>query len=191
MTDIISLSGLSERKGGGFQTGYEVYSAEGVCPTLLSHGGGYGILTVIEVEDERETDRKTDESANRVYDKEGLCPTIPTCAGGGIQPKVIDVKQNFVSDGNGGIATDCSPEIMPETKQKTIEVRYRIRKLTPRECGRLMGVDDNDITKMLAVNSNSQCYKQFGNSIVVDCLCALFRQLNIKGVKPWNKEIQR
>lgn len=130
----------------------------------------------------------TFESANRVYDKEGLCPTIPTCGGGGIQPKVIDEKRNFVSDRNGGITTDCSPEIKAETKAKTLEARYRIRKLTPRECGRLMGVDDNDITKMLEVNSNSQCYKQFGNSIVVDWLCALFRQLNIKGVPKWNKE---
>ena len=59
-------------------------------------------------------------------------------------------------------------------------VGYRIRKLTPRECGRLMGVSDEDITKMEEVNSNTQLYKQFGNSIVVDVMCAMFRNLNIK-----------
>lgn len=56
----------------------------------------------------------------------------------------------------------------------------RIRKLTPRECGRLMGVSDEDIDKMSAVNSNTQLYKQFGNSIVVDVMCAMFKNLNIK-----------
>ena len=61
-----------------------------------------------------------------------------------------------------------------------IDTRYRIRKLTPRECGRLMGVSDEDIDKMAAVNSNTQLYKQFGNSIVVDVMCAMFKNLNIK-----------
>lgn len=61
-----------------------------------------------------------------------------------------------------------------------IATQYRIRKLTPRECGRLMGVSDEDINKMAAVNSNTQLYKQFGNSIVVDVMCAMFKNLNIK-----------
>lgn len=60
-----------------------------------------------------------------------------------------------------------------------IESQYRIRKLTPRECGRLMGVSDEDISKMEKVNSNTQLYKQFGNSIVVDVMCAMFKSLNI------------
>lgn len=60
-----------------------------------------------------------------------------------------------------------------------IATQYRIRKLTPRECGRLMSVSDEDIDKMAAVNSNTQLYKQFGNSIVVDVMCAMFKNLNI------------
>lgn len=60
-----------------------------------------------------------------------------------------------------------------------IATQYRIRKLTPRECGRLMGVSDEDIDKMAAINSNTQLYKQFGNSIVVDVMCAMFKNLNI------------
>ena len=61
-----------------------------------------------------------------------------------------------------------------------IATQYRIRKLTPRECGRLMGVSDEDIDKMAVVNNNTQLYKQFGNSIVVDVMCAMFKNLNIK-----------
>ncbi len=61
-----------------------------------------------------------------------------------------------------------------------IATKYRIRKLTPRECGRLMGVSDEDIDKMAAVNSNTQLYKQFGNSIVIDVMCEMFRNLYIE-----------
>lgn len=54
----------------------------------------------------------------------------------------------------------------------------RIRKLTPKECWRLMGFDDEDIDKAISVGmSNSQLYKQAGNSIVVDVLEAIFKQL--------------
>lgn len=64
---------------------------------------------------------------------------------------------------------------------------YRIRKLTPRECWRLMGFSDQDFYKAAAVNSNTQLYRQAGNSICVNVLSAIFRQLNIKGVARWNK----
>jgi DNA (cytosine-5)-methyltransferase 1 len=56
-------------------------------------------------------------------------------------------------------------------------VRYRIRKLTPRECFRLMGVTDNDIDTIQSSGvSNSQQYKTAGNSIVVDVLYHIFRK---------------
>lgn len=56
--------------------------------------------------------------------------------------------------------------------------RYRIRKLTPRECGRLMGCTDEDITKMQEAGvSDSQLYKCFGNSIVVPVLEGIFTQM--------------
>lgn len=69
---------------------------------------------------------------------------------------------------------------------KVIETQYRIRKLTPRECYRLMAVPEKDIDKMLEVNSNTQCYKQAGNSIVVNCLIAIFSQMGIQGIPRWN-----
>lgn len=79
------------------------------------------------------------------------------------------------------------PKIAEPTIRKSYEsvkLQHSIRKLTPRECGRLMGVSDEDIDKMAAVNSNTQLYKQFGNSIVVDVMCAMFQNLNI------NQDIQ-
>ena len=53
----------------------------------------------------------------------------------------------------------------------------RIRKLTPKECWRLMGFDDEDFEKASKVNSNTQLYRQAGNSIVVNVLEAIFRRL--------------
>jgi site-specific DNA-cytosine methylase len=57
---------------------------------------------------------------------------------------------------------------------------YRVRKLTPRECFRLMGVTDSDADKMIGVLSKSRCYQVAGNSIVVDVLAAIFSQLFIE-----------
>lgn len=55
---------------------------------------------------------------------------------------------------------------------------YRIRKLTPRECYRLMGFSDEDFDKVKSVGmSDTQCYKQAGNSIVVNCLMAIFTNM--------------
>lgn len=54
---------------------------------------------------------------------------------------------------------------------------YRIRKLTPKECWRLMGFDDSDFEKAEKVNSNTQLYKQAGNSIVVNVLEAILKKL--------------
>ena len=68
-----------------------------------------------------------------------------------------------------------------------VETRYRIRKLTPRECWRLMGYTDADYDNAEKVNSNTQLYKQAGNAIVKQVLMAIFSQMNIKGVKPWNE----
>lgn len=54
---------------------------------------------------------------------------------------------------------------------------FRIRKLTPKECWRLMGFDDSDFDNAEEVNSNTQLYKQAGNSICVNVLEAIFRNL--------------
>lgn len=57
------------------------------------------------------------------------------------------------------------------------ETNFRIRKLTPKECWRLMGIDDECFDKAEQVNSNSQLYKQAGNGIVVNVLYYIFKEL--------------
>ena len=59
-----------------------------------------------------------------------------------------------------------------------VEQTYRIRKLTPRECFRLMGLNDNEIDKIQSTDlSNSRQYKMAGNSIVINVLEAIFKNL--------------
>ena len=63
--------------------------------------------------------------------------------------------------------------------------RLRIRKLTPTEYGRLMDVSDSDINRMKRANiSNTQMYRQFGNSIVVSCMHGIFKNLFTERKKP-------
>lgn len=83
----------------------------------------------------------------RIYDINGLSPTINTMQGGNREPKIM-----------------C--------------VDYNIRKLTPREVFRLMGVSDTDIDKIQSADiSRTQQYKMAGNSIVVDVLYFVFKNL--------------
>lgn len=145
----------------GFKQVYQVISPEGLAPTLDCCGGGNRQVKIITKQQKKKdegiiivgcmdgTSDHTYELVNRVYDSKGISPTLNTCGGGNTQVKILD------------------------------EYEYRIRRLIPKEYGRLMGVSDEDYVKMAAVNSNSQLYKQFGNSIVVDVMVAIFKNLNI------------
>lgn len=84
----------------------------------------------------------------RVYDTKSIAPTLTTCGGGNRQVKII-----------------------------VHEDALRVRKLTSKEYWRLQGFDDSDYEKAAAVNSPTQLYKQAGNSIVVDVLCAIIESL--------------
>lgn len=85
--------------------------------------------------------------------------------------------------GNGQISPTLTTENTPSVIEpwiweiEGVTYRIRIRKLTPRECWRLMDFTDNDFEKAEKVNSNTQLYKQAGNSIVKNVLCEVFKQL--------------
>ena len=74
------------------------------------------------------------------------------------------------------------------TQQIKVATQDRIRKLTPKECWRLMDFSDEDFEKAEKVNSNTQLYKQAGNSIVVNVLVAILGQL-LQGKEDLYKEI--
>lgn len=84
---------------------------------------------------------------------------------------------------NGEVCPTLTTENIPSVLEDWIwevdgqKYLIRIRKLTPRECWRLMDFTDEDFDKAQAVNSNTQLYKQAGNSIVKNVLCEVFKQL--------------
>lgn len=92
-----------------------------------------------------------------------------------IEPLALDEQNGYIrQDGTvGTLTTDGSS---PKHNNRIIE-NLRIRKLTPKECGRLMGVRDNDIDTMAVNQSNSSQYHLYGDSIVVDVLMAIFGQM--------------
>lgn len=92
----------------------------------------------------------------------------------------------FFNPYNKSELSDIAPTLTAQgesiTKSGTVlkcDTAYRIRKLTPNECWRLMGFTDEDFHKAESVNSNTQLYKQAGNSIVVPVLEAIFRQMGV------------
>lgn len=78
------------------------------------------------------------------------------------------------ADASDFISSDLMPN---ENIANKNTLNYRIRKLTPKECGRLMGVRDKDIDTMAVNQSNSSQYHLYGDSIVVDVLMAIFGQM--------------
>lgn len=120
----------------------------------------------------------------RVQDKGNTCPTLTAQNQEVVRiEKVGQISSNGSQCGTVISDNGISANLVAGTHgyaNSHITTQYRIRKLTPRECGRLMGVSDEDIDKMAEVNSNTQLYKQYGNSIVVDVMCTMFRNLHIE-----------
>lgn len=80
----------------------------------------------------------------------------------------------------GTVQKEMIPALTGFQDKGVVVNNLRIRKLTPKECWRLMGFDDSDFEKAEKVNSNSQLYKQAGNSIVVNVLERILENLLIK-----------
>lgn len=124
----------------------------------------------------------------RIESQEQLSPTLDTrcdCLGVVVEdaPKVIGgigkkksnggtqwYQQDRIYDDNMAIAvtTVCNPYY---------KSNLRIRKLTPKECFRLMGVKDEDFEKIAQNQSNASLYHLAGDSIVVDVLMAIFKEM--------------
>ena len=119
-----------------------------------------------------------------------ICPTL--MAGNSEIVKIEKVGQ--ISNEGSQCGTVVSPKGLYPTvsagchgyANPHIVEKYRIRKLTPRECFRLMNVEEEQFNRAEKVVSNSQLYKIAGNAIVVSVLVAIFSQMNIQGKKNWN-----
>jgi DNA (cytosine-5)-methyltransferase 1 len=127
---------------------------------------------------------------NRASKEDSIALTVAT----GNTPKVLipeDTKRGYKEAYEGdGVYLDrphqkrgCVQKGMIQTIKTSgndvggVTKGMRIRKLTPKECWRLMGIHDNDYHKAAQVVSNTQLFKQAGNAIVVDVIEAILRKL--------------
>lgn len=167
-----------------------VVSSDGVSPT---HTAGHGNCPKIIEENKVQQIGNIVETGNwgnpqrgRIYSSDGCSPALNCCGGGGLEPKILqtvceqiyDEGMRFFKDNIcGSLRTidSCGDKRIIENKNNNDE--FRIRKLTPKECFRLMGFADEDFHKAEEVVSNSQLYKQAGNSIVVDVLFYILVEL--------------
>lgn len=146
---------------------------------------------VIQIGNCRPTKNRANPNQGRIYDINGIAPCLNTKGGGNLEPHIIVPKviggigekksnngqqwyqQDRIYD-SGQIAISVTTGFNPYYLTDDLQ----IRKTTPKECFRLMGFEDEDFEKAEQINSNTQLYKQAGNSIVVDVaeelLCMLF-----------------
>ena len=152
--NCIELGWIPKSETGTKHQSNTFYSSEGVARTLTACDYKSPMMItetakVMQVGNLRQGTGWDNPQYGRVYNANGISPTLLTMQGGNRQPKIVEQKQDF-----------------------------RIRKLTPLECWRLMGFTDEDCNKVKAAGiSNSQLYKMAGNSICVSVLQAIFNQL--------------
>lgn len=179
--EVIQVGNIVDDTNIGFKNPQRgrIYSQEGLAPCLCDGSGGGGREPkVIE-------DWKTILGSNQLNSFKGSISGLSPCitsacgAGGGMTPLLTDAD----------IEITKSEEFIEQMRGHK-EIQYRIRKLTPRECFRLMGVDDADIDKIQASGiSNSQQYKLAGNSIVVDNLYHIFRKMFVEPNAEQNQQL--
>lgn len=130
-----------------------------------------------------------------VYETDGIAPIIRAYQGGGLEPKIrvkeatskgyaeaevgdsVNLSHPNSKTRRGRVGKQVANTLLTGENQGVIEPDFRIRKLTPRECWRLQGFPDWAFDKAQEVNSNSQLYKQAGNSVTVNVIAAIAKEL--------------
>ncbi len=129
-----------------------------------------------------EIDKFARESYKAIHNTKGeielhdIAPTIRAYQGGGLEPKIIQRGHGYNQGGEHDIAPTLTSNSYHENNH--LSDGFRIRKLTPRECWRLQGFPDWAFDKAQEVNSNSQLYKQAGNSVTVNVIAAIAKELS-------------
>ncbi|VKW44984.1 DNA methylase [Streptococcus pneumoniae] len=185
------------RKKGKSQSG-DVVSIDSLAPTLCSTTTQKDPLKVL-IENEIKQFGVLQPNYNQsgvVYEIDGISPTIRAYQGGNLEPKIRvkeATKQGYqeaeIGDSvnlshpnsktrRGRVGKQIANTLLTGESQGVVEPDFRIRKLTPRECWRLQGFPDWAFDKTQEVNSNSQLYKQAGNSVTVNVIAAIAKELS-------------
>ena len=144
----------------------EVYESTGLAPTLTTNKGE-GVKIIQKAHG---------------YNQGGEHDIAPTITSNSYQEnnlvKIVDFYNKITKDEVGTLTSSGGGSTV-RTGSFGVTDGYRIRKLTPRECWRLQGFPDWAFDRAQKVNSNSQLYKQAGNSVTVNVIAAIAKELEI------------
>lgn len=149
-----------------------VYDISGVSPTLSTMQGGNRQPKIIE-----EPTPLQREVCDKAIER-GLVVPNDAIEYTYSNARLKEIEQGYIRKQNKSNNQIMSTlKTNPQQIGVCVDEPYRIRKLTPRECYRLMGFDDESFDRASKVISSTQLYKTAGNSIVVDVLMAIFKEL--------------
>lgn len=164
-----------DKKGRGFAG--NVYDKDAISPTIMTNGGGNRQPMIFECCNQE-----------RKYGNKRVQSLVDSAKISGHEVQFLDAYNQTVSDICGTIKTTIDSSCLSFISVPDF-ANYRIRKLTPRECFRLMGVSEKDIDNIQKSGiSKTQQYKMAGNSIVVDVLYHIFRKMFVDK-KDENKQL--
>lgn len=178
-------------------------TSKGTKSVVYGSGGVVGTLTATDYKEPKQVAIKqfgilqpNYNQSGVVYDTDGISPTIRAYQGGGLEPKIrvkeatsqgyaeaqigdsVNLSHPNSKTRRGRVGKQIANTLLTGESQGVIEPDFRIRKLTPRECWRLQGFPDWAFDKAQEVNSNSQLYKQAGNSVTVNVIAAIAKELS-------------
>lgn len=159
----VRVGGIFDTENSKHQAG-SIYDKEGLAPTLDAMQGGWRQPSIVE-------EPKLPGAYGRNFGSKGkieedICSTLQAAmgSGGGNVPLVKEFSCGEFKDLDEYIEylTEIQDQIPVEHQKLELEdgTEIRVRKLTPKECWRLMGFDDKDFDRAEKVNSNTQLYKQ-------------------------------
>lgn len=190
-TDCIDVVGMLDMKGN--ECVRRVYGTNGIFPTLNTMQGGHRQPKILirEATKKGYAEALDGDSVNLEYPNsktrrgrvgKQVAQTLTTSPHQGVVLSdvlsLVDSLSETAYCLDANYAKGSSLErFLTKKKRQLVRDGLRIRKLTPKECFRLMGFSDEDYERAAQVNSNSQLYKQAGNSIVVDVLEHLLQSI--------------
>lgn len=159
------------------------------APEIFFERGATGNSIKVVGELNSETWQKRNESIRRVHSADGVAPTTPTGTGGGVMTKIVQPvltpdRENKRQNGRR-FKEDGEPSFTVNTQDRHgVYDGAKIRRLTPLECERLMGLPDGWTSKGVMNDqvidiSDSQRYKLCGNGVVVNVVEEIIKHLII------------
>ena len=177
-------------------------TSKGTKSVVYGSGGVVGTLTATDYKEPKQVAIKqfgilqpNFNQCGVIYETDGISPTIRAYQDGGLEPKIrvkeatsqgyaeaqigdsVNLSHPNSKTRRGRVGKQIANTLLTGESQGVIEPDFRIRKLTPRECWRLQGFPDWAFDKAQEVNSNSQLYKQAGNSVTVNVIAAIAKEL--------------